>query len=133
MAVVDEDLVAGFEHRAQDVRRDGKVVATALVLTRDHDRVAHFELGRPFEVSDADLGALQVGNQREGPACLGLHGSGSLRADAVLVLLPVGEVEADSVHSGIDEGGQARLVVRGRADRRDDLGSACGRHHRSRL
>ena len=44
VAVVDQDVVAGPQHRAEDGRADGDVVALGDVLARDHDRVAVREL-----------------------------------------------------------------------------------------
>ena len=65
VAVVDEDLVTGFEHRAEDVRRNREIVRAAEVLPGDDDGRASLELGGSVELADPDLRALEVGDQRE--------------------------------------------------------------------
>ena len=133
MTVVDEDLVAGFEHRAEHVGGDGEVVGAAGVLPRDHDRVAALEEGGSVEVADPDLRALQVCDQRERAPDRCLHGAHAARAQLVLVVRPVGKVETHSVHAGVDERGERLLVVRRGADGGDDLRAAVGLLHQGNL
>ena len=133
MTVVDEDLVAGFEHGPEHVGCDRNVVGTAGVLPRDHDRLAALEEGGSVEVADSDLRALQVCDQRERAPDRCLHGAHAARAQLVLLVRPVGEVEPHSVHAGVDERSERLLVVRRGADGGDDLRPAVGRLHQRRL
>ena len=82
VAVVDEDLVAGLEHRAEDVRRDGEIVRAAEVLPGDDDGRARLELGGGLEVADPDLRALEVGDQRERATRLRLDGASATSAQS---------------------------------------------------
>ena len=133
VTVVDEDLVAGFEHRPEHVGRDREVVGAAGVLSRDHDLLAALEEGGSVELADPDLRALQVGDQRERAPDRCLHGAHAARAPLVLVVRPVGEVEPNSVHARVDERSERLLVVRRGADGGDDLRAAVGRLHQRRL
>ena len=86
MAVVDEDLVAGLEHRCQDVGRDREPVRRARLCAGDDDRLAGLELGRRVEVSDPDLRALEISDERERSSRGSLNGPGTLRAQLVVVV-----------------------------------------------
>ncbi len=63
--VVDEHVVSRLEHRSEHRRADRDVAVLGGVLAGDHDGVAVLELDVGVEVTDAQLGALEVGDQRD--------------------------------------------------------------------
>ena len=77
-AVVDQDVEAGLEHRAEHGRRDRQVAVLCRVLARDRHLVAAHQIARLRELSDPELRPLQVGDQRDRPADLLLHGADRL-------------------------------------------------------
>ena len=66
--VVDEHVVADLEHGAEHGGADREVAVARRVLPGDDDGVAALERDGLGEVADAELRALQVGDQRDRPA-----------------------------------------------------------------
>ena len=133
--VVDQDVVAGLEHLADHRRQDGQLSVHASVLaSRDDDLVAVGEQHRRLELADAELGPLQVGDQRDRPAHLLLRLPDHARVLGVLLVRPVREVEACAVHPSLRERDHTLLGRARRAERDDDLRAAGdrGRHLRQR-
>ena len=64
------------------------------------------------ELADTELRALEVGDQRDRAAELGLGGAHQARALAVLVVGAVREVEARAVHPGSAELARAARAMR---------------------
>src|SRR5581483_10749319 len=85
------------------------------------------------QVSDPELRALQVGDQRERLLMLALDGANRLRRLGVLLVRPVREVHAERVDARRHELGQDLRCRRRGADGRNDLRSPrVGRHVRQR-
>ena len=82
------------------------------------------ERARRRDLADAQLRPLEVGDQRDRPAELGLHRAHDAAPRRVVLVRAVREVEARGVHPGLRE--CANLLGRRRdgADRRHDLRSA---------
>ncbi len=79
--VVDQHLVARLEHVADHRRRDRQLAVRRRLLGADRDLVAGVEDDRLLELADAQLRALQVGDERDRAPDLGrdlAHEPGSL-------------------------------------------------------
>ena len=132
--IVDQDLVARLEDLADHRRADGKLAVVEAFSARNDDLVAAGEGDGAIELADAELRALEVGDQRDRVADLGLGGAHQARALAVLVVGAVGEVQARAVHARIDQLSQEVGRAGGRADRGHDLrASGCGCRHALRV
>ena len=128
-AVVDEDLVPGLKHLADHRRADGQL-AVGRGLAPGHDHVLPTrQRDWALELADAELRALEVGDQGDRPAGLGLGRANEPGALAMLVVRAVREVEAGAVHAGPRELRQQLGRRGGGTDRGDDLRSS-GRHYR---
>jgi len=88
-AVVDQDVVARTEHLADHRRRDGQLAVGRDLLADDEHLFVLQEQTRRLEVADAELRPLQVGDQRERLAALGLHLADRARARSVILVRPV--------------------------------------------
>ena len=64
-AVVDQDVVARTQHLADHGRRDRQLAVQRVLLADDEDLLVLEEDARLVEVADAELRALEVGDQRE--------------------------------------------------------------------
>ena len=124
--VVDQDVVTGLEHVADHGRQDGQIAVRRRSLADDGDLVAPVQDHRLGQVADAQLGPLEVRDQRERPADLlgdRAHGARPLR---VLFVRAVGQVEARRVHPGGRELAQPFARRRRGTERGDDLGAPRG-------
>ena len=91
----------GLEHLRDRRRRDDQVALAVAFSRPAMNTVAPpAEQARLAQPGDAQLRALQVGDQRERAAELSLHRAGERGAARVLVVGAVREVEADGVHPG---------------------------------
>ena len=127
-AVVDQDVEARLEHRAEHRRRDRKVAVLGDVLARDRHVRAALERDGLGEVADAELRPLQVGDQRHRAPDLVLERADRLRARPVVLVGAVREVQAgavDHAHQLL----QNRRLRRGGPDRGDDLRAAGDDRH----
>jgi hypothetical protein len=119
--VVDEHVVAGLEHLADDRGRDRKLSVRPVVGADDRDVCSRRDRHRRGQPADADLRPLQVGDQRQRAADCFLHLAQEFCAPRVLFLLAVREVQPGRIRSGLDERAQRVERVASGADRRDDL------------
>ncbi len=127
-AIVDQNVEARLQHRAEHRRRDREVVALGDVLACDRHLSATLERDGLGELADAELRPLQVGDQSNRAPDLLLKGTDRLRARPVILVGAVREVQAgtvDRAHQLL----QDRRVGRGRPDRGDDLGAAWDDRH----
>ena len=87
--------------------------------------LAGLQVHRPAaELADAQLGALDIGHDGDGPAQLGLGGADALHAQGMVGVLAVAEVEPNHVHPGSQQGLDHLRAVAGRPERGDDLAPA---------
>jgi hypothetical protein len=127
LAVVDEQHVAGLHVAGQaGIRRADLHVVTHDVARRDGEALAGREGDRAgAEAARADLGALQVDEDADGPA----RGVTGLADAAVHLLvdqvLTMGEVQARHVHACVDKGSELLGGGGLGSDRADDL---CASH-----
>lgn len=128
VAVVDEDLVAARDVARQTlVRRAADRLVAGDVLGGDGELVTAHQLDRTLgEGLKADLRALEVGEDTDGPA--GLLGGGPDPVVAALVLGvgAVAEVEAGHVHAGLDQRHEHFVGVDRGAESTDDFRTAHG-------
>ena len=127
-AVVDQHVETGLEHGAEDGRRDRQVVAAGGILAGDRQLFAALEHDRLRELADAELRALEVGDQRDRPADLLLQAADQLRTRPVILVRAVREVETGAV-DGAHELLERHGIRRRRPDRGDDLRAARGEGH----
>ena len=114
----------GCQHVADHRGRDRQLAVGRELLRADRDRLAAREDDRLVERADAQLRPLQVGDQRDRTAGLGLDLADPLRALRVILVRPVREVESRGVHARSDERPQLVGRVGCWSERRDDLRSA---------
>ena len=100
-----------------------------VLLADDEDLLVLQEDARLVEVADAELRALEVGDQRERLAGLLLNLADDAGTRGVVFLRAVREIEADRVDPGLDQLAQHVVARRHRPDRRDDLRSPALRCH----
>src|SRR5690606_14418304 len=81
-----------------------------------------------FDLSDADLRALQVLQDRDRPLELLLDRADDLAALAVILVAAVAEVQAEDVGAGQEQLADALPVAAGRTQRGDDLRIAVSAH-----
>ena len=112
--VVDEDVVARLENLA-DHRGKYRKLPRPGAVAGDGDLLALLEPHRAADVADPELGALQVGDERDRAPHLLLRLPHHPCVLGVLLVRPVREVQARTVHSGARERGDALLRRRGRA------------------
>ena len=132
-AVVDQNVLPGLEDLGEHRRADGQVSRLARAVAREDDLVAAGQHHRPRKVADAELRALQVGDERQRPAGAILSlayeasplGMGFVRA--------VREVEPRRVHPRVDELVEHLAGRGGGADRADDLRPTLSEHYASTL
>ena len=117
------------EHLADDGRRHRQLAVRRALLADDDDALVLDQAPRLVEIADAELGPLQIGDQRERPADLVLDLAHDLRPRRVILVRAVREVEADRVDARVDERADRVMRRRDRPDRRDDLRSASFNHH----
>jgi hypothetical protein len=65
VAVVDQHIVSSLQHGSEDSRCHRQVVATAVFLAGDDNRLADLQINGRLEVTDPDLRALEICDQRE--------------------------------------------------------------------
>src|SRR5690606_21813788 len=126
-AVVDEDAVAGADVAGESLVGRGDPVAVAGdVVDGDGELVTGVEGDGSFsEGAEADLGALEVGEDADA-ASAGLGcGADVGVVGAVVVVGTVAEVQSRYVQSGVDELAEDLRARRGRSEGRDDLCSTC--------
>ncbi len=81
-----------------------------------------------LEGPEAELGALQVGQDRQGPLDLGLRRADGFQGRGVIVVSPVAEVEAEHVGPGPGQGEHLVRRAAGGAQGGDDAGAAGADH-----
>ena len=116
LAVVHQEGRAGLEH-AQDLgmRQLHPPLVPRHVVEIHPERRAHGELGRPLgEDPDPELGALEIGEDRDGPPGVGLDLADDGVARGDLVVRAVGHVEPEDVGAGLEQGGDRRAFARRR-------------------
>jgi hypothetical protein len=90
-------------------------------IADDDDFLVLQEEPRMLKIPNAELGALEVRDQREWLAGLGLNLADDLGAGFVIGVDAVRKIEADGIDTGVHQRTH-RVVCRGdRADRRNDL------------
>ena len=119
----------GPQHLADHGRRDRQLAVHRVLLADDDDLLVLEQDARLVEVADAELRALEVGDQRERLAGLLLNLADDACARGVVCLRAVREIEADRVDAGVDQLAEDVVARRHRADRRDDLRSPAVRRH----
>ena len=129
-AVVDQQAVAGLE-RVDDLRmrqRDAGDVAIEL-LTMEGELRADLQEDRTIgEGADAQLGALQVGEDADGAAGLGLDLANGRHVVAQLLVVGVAHVDAEAVRTRLVEPGDHVLVGGGGAQSCKNLDLAVSSH-----
>ena len=101
--------------------RDGQFAVYGGVLGADDDLLALRQDHGRGELADAELRALQVGDERDRAADLGGDLTDEPRALGVILVLSVRQVQPHSVDAGGDQLAQALPRVRCRTKRRHDL------------
>ena len=109
--VVDQHLVAGLEHVPDHRRRDRELAVSRRLLGADADLVAGVEHHGLRELADAQLGPLQVADERDRAADLGRDLPDEPGPLGVIGMRAMREVEADGVDAGLDERAQPRPRV----------------------
>ncbi len=123
--VVDQDFVAGTPHLADCRGRDRQLAVPPAVLGGDDgDVLARPEHDRSIEVSDAELGPLQIADDGDRSAGLPFRCTDELRAPRMVVVRPMREVETRRIHPGLDECAYQLRARRCGTDRGDDLRAA---------
>jgi hypothetical protein len=122
--VVDEDVVAGLQHLADDRGRDGQLAVRRELFRADDDVLPAHEEPRLRQVADAELRALEVGDERDRAADLRRDLAHEPRALRMLLVRAVREVQPHRVDARADEVVEPVGRRRGRSERRDDLRSA---------
>jgi hypothetical protein len=122
--VVDQHLVPRLQHLADDGGTDGKLAVPARVRADDGDLLAALDRHRLGQIADAELRALEVGDQRERTTEPLLRVADEPCSFGVLLARAVREVQARAVHAGLGERLQHLGRRGGGADRRDDLRAA---------
>ena len=123
LAVVDQEEIAGLDVVGQALERRAHEVARAHdVVGGDPQDVAHGEVVRAVaELSEADLRALQVDEDRDGAAGV-LRGLAHIgETDLVLGVVAVAQVHAGHVDAGIDDRADHLVRLGGGAQGGDDL------------
>src|SRR5262249_56215408 len=95
--VVDEHLVPGLEHFPDHRGANGQIAVARALASRHDDVFPAREGDRAVELAEAELRALQVGDQRDRPPDLRLHRAHGAGALTVLVVGAVREVQAGAV------------------------------------
>ena len=122
--VVDQHVVARLEHLADHGRADRQLAVRGALGRTDHDLFATAQRDRLVEVTDAKLGALQVGDQGDRPAELAFGFPDEPGPLAMLVVRAVREVQPRAVDTRADQIEQLLPGRAGRPDRGDDLRAA---------
>src|SRR5207302_7178517 len=104
--------------------RERQLAVPGGVPVDDGDLATGRQRQRLRERADADLGALQIRDQRERLATFLLELANELRPRSMILVCAVREIEARGVHTGGDQGAEGLRRRARRADRRDDLRAA---------
>ena len=125
-AVVDQDVVARPQHLADHGRRDRQLAVQPMLLADDDDLLVLQQDARLVELADAELRALEVGDQRERLPGLLLDLAHDGRARRVVFVRAVREVEADRVDARLDELAHSLVAstTPGRSSRRSSFAGA---------
>ena len=118
VTVVDQHVVAGLEHLSEDCRQHRDLAVGRLRREDDDGFLVPREPDRLGKIGDADLRALQVGDQGEWPPDLFLRRADLARALGMILRRAVGEVQACGIHARACE----RHEQLGRGRRRPDRG-----------
>ena len=127
--VVDQHLVPGREHLADDRRRDGQIAVARALLRRDDHLVPGGQGSRRREVADTQLRPLEIGDQGERTGRVVGGATDQVGRDSVLLVCAVREVQPGSVDAGGHESGELLWRAAGRPDRRKDLRPPRGAGH----
>src|SRR5205814_7633793 len=89
ISVVDQHVVARPQHLADGSRHDRQLPVPRRPLAGDHHLLAGDEDAWRGQVADPELRPLQVGDQSQRPAELGLDATDELRAGGVILVRAV--------------------------------------------
>jgi len=98
--VVDQHLVAGREHLADDRRGNRQLAVPCAFLGSDDDLLSSDQGAGMGQVAHPELRALEVGDERERAAGVVRRRSEQIRSGPVLLVTAVREVQPRPVHAG---------------------------------
>jgi hypothetical protein len=130
LAVVEQERMAGL-HGREDLRmRQVHAAETADRFAADEaQHVAFVELDRArLELADAELGALQIDQDADGPRELGLQFAHDRVNVAQALMRGMTHVHAEHVGARLEQAPHGFFVVGGRPERCDDLDPAIAPH-----
>lgn len=130
LAVVEQQAVAGLERRQHLGMRDMDALGRAgRRVGIEHEggaAIEHHGVGR--EGPDAQLGALEIGQDADRPAEILLHAADHAHHLAHPLRRGVAHVDAEHVGAGLEQAGDRRLVGTGGSEGRDDLHTPLASH-----
>ncbi len=128
LPVVEQQTIARTDGAPQisERRRDAARASDTLVAGDDRELIAGPEFNRltVYELAGPDFGTAQVLQDADVPARLGGGAADARDRFGVAFVRAVGEVQTEDIDSSGDQFRDARLVGRGRAEGRDNLGQA---------
>ena len=127
--VVDQHVVSGAQDLADHGRSDRQLAVDGHLLADHEDLLVLEQHARRQQVADAELRALQVGDQRERLTGLVLHLAHHRGARRMIVVRAVRKIQADGIDTRVDERPHDVVTRRHGPDRRDDLRPAADSCH----
>ena len=130
LAVVDQDCVAGLQ-RVQDFgvgQAHARLIARCGIRIEDEGRALLELHAAVVEFAQTELGPLQIGENADGPAAIGLELAQHRHALAQLLVAAMAHVDAEDVDAGLKEGFDDRSLAGGGTEGRDDLDPAHASH-----
>jgi hypothetical protein len=127
-AVVDQDVMPRLQHVADHRRSNRQVAVLATLLCAHRDVLTVAQHDRLRQLTDPQLRPLEIGDQRNRPTRLHLHGSHATSTLGVILVRAMREIESRSVHARVNERAQLFRRVGRRSEGGDDLRATFGDH-----